>query len=231
MTSSSRRPAQPQRLDEWAPSLLKAQLYGRLLLDIIIGALKPGETLDENVLARRYDGGLAGIRDALARLALEGLVVRKARVGTTVAPLDLAEARDAFEARRLVEIQCAGLAAAEGSDEDVAAIRATLQHGEAAIEANDIRALAEMDEAFHVAVATASGNRTLAKMVVTLHHQTARYWLISVKTPTRAESLAALHEHRALAEAIASRDVARARATMEQVLGDFPEDVKRSLAG
>ncbi len=37
---------QPQRLDEWAPSLLKAQLYGRLLVDIIIGALKPGQQLD-----------------------------------------------------------------------------------------------------------------------------------------------------------------------------------------
>ena len=116
MNAILRRPAQPQRLDEWAPSLLKAQLYGRLLLDIIIGVLPPGETLDENILARRYDGGLAGIRDALARLALEGLVVRKARVGTTVAPLDLVEARDAFEARRLVEIHCAGLAAAQGSD-------------------------------------------------------------------------------------------------------------------
>jgi len=231
MTASSRRAAQPQRLDEWAPSLLKAQLYGRLLLDIIIGALKPGEALDENALARRYDGGLAGIRDALARLALEGLVVRKARVGTTVAALDLAEARDAFQARRLVEIHCAGLAAEQGSDEAIAAIRATFASGEAAIAANDTRALAEMDEAFHVAVATASGNRTLAKMVVTLHHQTARYWLISAKAPSQAESLQALNEHRALADIIASRDVARARAMMERVLGDFPADLPRSLAG
>ena len=229
MNSISRRAAEPQRLDEWAPSLLKAQVYGRLLLDIIIGVLKPGEQLDENVLARRYEGGLAGIRDALARLALEGLVVRKARVGTTVAPLDLSEARDAFEARRLVEIQCAGLAATQGSDAAIAAIRATLAGGEAAIEADDARALAGMDEAFHVAVATASGNRTLAKMVVTLHHQTARYWLISVKAPSRAESLAALEEHRTLADTIAARNESRARAQMEQLLGELPDDVKRAL--
>jgi DNA-binding GntR family transcriptional regulator len=216
-----------QRLDEWAPSLLKAQLYGRLLVDIIIGALKPGEQLDENALARRYAGGLAGIRDALARLALEGLVVRKARVGTTVAPLDLAEARDAFEARRLVEIHCAALAAEQASAEDIAAIRATLAEGEAAVEANDARALAAMDEAFHVAIASASGNRTLAKMVVTLHHQTARYWLTASRPASRAESMAALAEHRALAEAIAARDPRLARARMEQALGDFPDDVKR----
>jgi DNA-binding GntR family transcriptional regulator len=225
ISAVSRQPS----LDEWAPSLLKAQLYSRILVDIIIGALKPGEQLDENALARRYDGGLAGIRDALARLALEGLVVRKARVGTTVAPLDLTEARDAFEARRLVEIHCAGLAATAASAEAITAIRHTLAEGEAAIDNNDARALAAMDEAFHVAVATASHNRTLAKMVVTLHHQTARYWLFAMKAPSRAESIQALEEHRAVAEAIASRDPGKARALMETVLGDFPDDVKRSL--
>jgi len=72
------------RLDEWSPRLLKSRLYQRLLVDIIIGALAPGEQLDENALAKRYGGGLAGIREALARLALEGLVVRRARVGTTL---------------------------------------------------------------------------------------------------------------------------------------------------
>ena len=47
---------------------------------------------------------------------------------------------------------------------------------------NDARALAAMDEAFHVAVATATGNRTLAKMVTLLHHQTAR-WLYAMRAP------------------------------------------------
>lgn len=220
------RPAPPSAgLDEWAPALLKARLYNRLLVDIIVGTLKPGEQLDESALARRYEGGLAGIRDALARLALEGLVVRKARVGTTVAPLDLAEARDAFEARRLVEIHCAALAARNASAEDVAAIRTTLAEGEAAVAANDASALAAMDEAFHVAVAAASGNRTLAKMVVTLHHQTARYWLHHMQSPSPEGSLQALAEHRVVIDAIAARDEERARLLMEKTLGEFPTDV------
>src|SRR5471030_177013 len=129
------------RLDEWAPSLLKSRLYGQLLVDIIIGALAPGERLDEQELVRRYGGGLAGIREALARLALEGLVQRKARVGTLVAPLDLMEAREAFEARALIEVECARLAAVTASDEQIAAIRATLKNGEAAVRKNDARAL------------------------------------------------------------------------------------------
>lgn len=217
------------RLDEWSPRLLKSRLYQRILVDIIIGTLAPGEQLDENALARRYGGGLAGIREALARLALEGLVVRRARVGTAVAPLDLMGAREAFEARRLIEVHCAGLAAAHASDEEIAGIRATLDDGEAAIQDNDQAALAAMDEAFHVAVAAASGNRSLAKMVVTLHHQTARYWLYAMRGPASDDGMAALNEHRGLAEAIASRDIERARAEMLKVLGDFPAEIKRSL--
>ena len=130
----SRRPA--GRLEEWAPSLLKSRLYGQLLVDIIIGDIAPGQRLDEKALAGRYGrdgGGLAGVREALARLALEGLVVRRARVGTMVAPLDPDDAREAFLARALIEIECAGLAARHAAPAEAAAIRATLDRGEAAI--------------------------------------------------------------------------------------------------
>jgi DNA-binding GntR family transcriptional regulator len=217
------------RLDEWSPRLLKSRLYQRILVDIIIGALAPGEQLDENALARRYGGGLAGIREALARLALEGLVVRRARVGTSVAPLDLVSAREAFEARCLIEVHCAGLCAVHASDAELAAIRSTFDDGETAVRDNDQAALAAMDEAFHVAVAAGSHNRTLAKMVVTLHHQTARYWLYAMRAPASDDGIAALNEHRGLADAIASRNVERARAEMLKVLGDFPAEMKRTL--
>lgn len=216
-------------LDEWSPRLLKSRLYQQILVDIIVGALPPGEHLDENQLASRYAGGLAGVREALARLALEGLVQRRARVGTTVAPLDLMAARDAFEARRLIEVQCAGLAAANAGSDQIAAIVATLEGGEKAVDENDVRALAAMDEAFHVAVAAASGNRTLAKMVVALHHQTARYWLYAMRAPSIEDSYKALAEHRALVDAIAGGDAGKARAVMLEVLGDFPDELKRTL--
>lgn len=221
--------AAAQRLDEWSPSLLKSRLYGQLLVDIIIGQLAPGERLDEQELAQRYGGGLAGVREALARLALEGLVQRRARVGTLVSPLDLLTAREAFEARALIEVECARLAAVNASDGEIAAIRATLKDGEAAVRDNDARALAAMDEAFHVAVASASGNRILAKMVTLLHHQTARFWLYAMRAPQPEESLQALAEHARLGEAIAAHDPKRAQSLMHEVLGAFPADVKRTV--
>lgn len=220
--------ANDARLDDWSPQLLKSRLYGQILVDIIIGRLAPGERLDEQALAKRYDGGLAGIREALARLALEGLVLRRARVGTMVAPLDLMEAREAFAARALVEIECAGLAARFATAAEIEAIRATLDAGETAIAQNDARALAMMDEAFHVAVAGASQNRVLAKMVMTLHHQTARFWLVTMREPSLGESRLALAQHRTLVDAIAAHDVDQARDAMRAALGDFPADIKRA---
>jgi DNA-binding GntR family transcriptional regulator len=216
------------RLGDWSPQLLKSRLYGQLLVDIIIGRLMPGERLDERALAKRYGGGLAGIREALTRLALEGLVVRRARVGTMVAALDLGEAREAFAARALVEVECAGLASRFATDADITAIRETLAGGEKAVAKNDVRALAAMDEAFHVAVAEASHNRVLAKMVTTLHHQTARFWLNTMREPSPDENRRALAEHHALADAIAGRDATRAREAMRLSLGDFPSDIKRA---
>jgi DNA-binding GntR family transcriptional regulator len=218
-----------RKLDEWAPTLLKSKLYGQLLVDIIIGRLAPGERLDEQALVRRYGGGLAGVREALARLALEGLVQRRARVGTIVAPLDLMDARDAFEARALIEVECARLAAIKAGPEEIAAIQAALAGGEEAVRKNDARVLAAMDEQFHVAVATASGNRTLAKMVTILHHQTARFWLYAMRAPKPEDSLQALAEHATLADAIAAHDPALAQRLMREVLGSFPTDLKRSL--
>jgi DNA-binding GntR family transcriptional regulator len=216
------------RLEDWSPQLLKSRLYGQILVDIIIGKLAPGERLDEQALAKRYGGGLAGIREGLARLALEGLVLRRARVGTMVAPLDLMEAREAFSARALIEVECAGLAARFASEADIQAIYAALEAGEAAIVQNDARALAMMDEAFHLAVASASHNRVLAKMVMTLHHQTARFWLVTMREPSLEDSRQALAQHRVLADAIAARDAAGAQNAMREALGDFPADIKRA---
>jgi DNA-binding GntR family transcriptional regulator len=65
-------------------------------------------------------------------------------------------------------------------------------------------------------------------MVMTLHHQTARFWLVTMREPSLEQSRVALAQHRALAEAIAAHDVAGAQAAMREAFGDFPADIKRA---
>jgi len=205
----------------WAPELQKAKVYEQILLDVILGELSPGSRLDEQALVRRYDAGLAGVRDALGRLALEGLVVRRPRAGTTVAPLDLLDVRQAFDALRLIEPHCAELAAQNATPADVAALRQAFVGAEDAARAADSRALIGMDQRFHAALALATRNLTLAKIVIPLQHKASRFWAYSMTEDTADERIEEVRRHRALAECIAGGDVEAAHDAMLEVLGAF----------
>jgi DNA-binding GntR family transcriptional regulator len=205
----------------WSPELQKARTYEQILLDIILGELAPGSRLDEQQLGRRYGAGLAGVRDALGRLALEGLVVRRPRAGTTVAALDVLELRQAFDALRLIEPRCAELAAENASDADIEALRHAFDGAEAAARAGDARALIGMDQAFHAALALATRNLTLAKIVIPLQHKASRFWAYSMREDAPEERIAEVERHRALAECVARHDPPAAQAAMLRVLGGF----------
>jgi DNA-binding GntR family transcriptional regulator len=216
---------------EWSPDLLKARVYEQILLDVILGELPPGGRLDEGELTQRYDAGLAGVREALGRLALEGLVVRRARAGTTVAPLDLLEVRQAVEARRLIEPHCAALAALNATPEDIDRLRAAFDGAGEAVRARDARALVNMDQRFHAAIARASRNITLARILIPLQHKATRFWVYSMGADTEDQRLAEIARHLAIVDCIAMRDADRARAAVLRTLGEFSEDVKRAVNG
>jgi DNA-binding GntR family transcriptional regulator len=201
---------------------MKARAYDQILLGIISGDLPPGERLDEHGLSLRYGVGLAGVRDALGRLALEGLVLRRPRSGTTVAPLDLKEMNQVFEARRLIEPHCAALAAQHATAEEVCAIRGAFVGAEQAIEQRDSLALVAMDQWFHAAVVRASRNPTLARIAIPLQHKASRFWVFAMENDTAAERLAEIQRHRIVADSIACRDSEAARKQMLAILGSPP---------
>ena len=207
---------------DWAQGLQKARLYEQILLDIILGELPPMSVLDEKVLAVRYAGGLAGVRDALGRLALEGLVVRRPRVGTVVAPLDIGEIEHAFEVRNMIEGRTAALAARNVKAEDLAAIGCAFDGAETAIEAGDFRAMLAMDRAFHRAIAVATHNPTLARFVISLQNVATRFWIWEMEKQSKADQLKDVALHRRLATLIEAGDAAAAEAAAVLLVGDAP---------
>lgn len=207
---------------DWAPGLLKARVYEQLLLDIILGELAPMSVLDEKALAARYAAGLAGIREALGRLALEGMVVRRPRVGTVVAPLDIREIEQAFEVRHLLESRTAGLAAKNATASDIAAVASAFDGAEAVVAAGDFRTLLAMDRSFHRAVAFATHNWTLARYVVSLQNVATRFWIWAMEKQSADAQLEDIRLHRALAGMIAARDVAGAEAAADRLVGEPP---------
>jgi len=217
-------------LHDWSPELQKAKVYEQILLDIILGELAPGARLDEQELVKRYQAGLAGVRDALGRLALEGLVIRRARSGTTVSPLDIIEVRQAFEACGLIEPHCAALAAINADDEEIGLITRAFEGGEEAVRRRDHRALVAMDQHFHSSVAIASGNTTLARILIPLQHKATRFWAYAMHDDGPEAQIEELQRHRAVAARIARRDAEGARAAMMAALGVSADSVNRVAA-
>jgi DNA-binding GntR family transcriptional regulator len=206
----------------WSEGLQKARVYEQILLDIILGDLKPMAVLDEKALAASYAAGVAGVREALNRLALEGMVIRRPRVGTVVAPLDIAEVERAFEVRHILEARTAALAARHATAEDIAAVTSAFDGAEEAIAAADFRRMLMMDRAFHRAVAMATNNPMLARFIISLQNVATRFWIWRMEQESRDEQMADVALHRALADAIAARDPAAAEAAAAKLVGEPP---------
>ncbi|MDE2356349.1 MAG: GntR family transcriptional regulator [Alphaproteobacteria bacterium] len=206
----------------WSEGLQKARVYEQILLDIILGDLKPMAVLDEKALAANYAAGVAGVREALNRLALEGMVIRRPRVGTVVAPLDIAEVERAFEVRHILEARTAALAARHATAEDIAAVTSAFDGAEEAIAAADFRRMLMMDRAFHRAVAMATNNPMLARFIISLQNVATRFWIWRMEQESPDEQMADVALHRALADAIAARDPAAAEAAAAKLVGEPP---------
>src|SRR5687768_7951206 len=88
--------------------------YRTLLDEIQSGSLAPGAVLGEVEQAARLGVSRTPLREALGRLAGDGLVVQQSPRVTVVSDLDAGDIRELFEVRRALEETAARLAAARG---------------------------------------------------------------------------------------------------------------------
>jgi DNA-binding GntR family transcriptional regulator len=201
----------------------RADAYERILLAIILGELEGGAKLDERHLVKDYKLGQAAVRDALFRLALEGLVERHARVGTRVADLSLKALQDVFETRIVIESYAAALAAERATPEDIAAIRATHEGHAAAVKARDVRQLVLIDMAFHGAIAKACRNAEIERTLIRLHNSAARFWCLGLNRTSEEDMLRQGKAHLAIVDAIETRDFAEIERRVHAVMGYVPD--------
>lgn len=204
---------------------LYRQIADQLAELIRRGEFKPGDRLpSERELSVQFNVSRASVREALIALEIDGLVDVRVGLGVFVNAAPAANSQAAalgepgpFEvlsARYLIEGETAALAARDGSAEDHARIRETLQM--MAEEVKGTGAGLNADALFHLRIAEASGNSALVHLV----HQlwSFRYSAMFRKLDEHFDSLErhqeAIAEHRRLVEAIECRDADGARAAM-----------------
>jgi DNA-binding FadR family transcriptional regulator len=216
-----------------APGNLTSELVRRLTADITGGKIQPGSRLPtEQEMIAATGVSRTVVREAVAALRAEGLVVTRQGVGTIVADaggrpfrLDadqrsLREVLDVAELRTGVEIEAAGLAAERGSGEAIrkigdalAAIQNAITRGEDAI---------DQDFAFHRSIAEATGNAQFLRFLDFIGRFIIPRQTIRAEVGTIGSRRAYLDrlqkEHRDIYQAIRSREVAKARAAMRRHL-------------
>lgn len=187
-------------------------LYDLLLEEVLQGNLKPGELLVESTLGRRYGVSRTPIREALRMLEQDGVLERVNR-GIRVRQTSAEEVLELYDVRSILEGAAARDAADRRTDIDLATLERifkTMEEASGATAADR----AVINRSFHRAIWDAAKNRTLRDLLERLGVHLRRYPATTYERPGRWET--AIEEHRAILEAIRSRDVAAARSLSEQ---------------
>lgn len=175
---------------------------------ILSGELAPGEVLSEVSLAKSFRVSRGPIREALGRLATEGLVTVTPRRGTIVTELTREEFVDAYQVREALETLAIRLAVPRLSPEDVDHLRQLHETMIEQAEAQEVHQFFETNSRFHRFFVDASGNEKLKSMYELLVGQMGRYLARSLALRGSVEK--SVVEHAAILEAVEAGDAEKA---------------------
>ena len=198
-----------------------SEISARIVEAVMAQKLAPGSRLGEQQLAMLFDCSRTIVREALTRLAARGIVTVSARRGWFVIEPSQDEAREAFEARRVIElglIRSAGSAGRTGKIEKAALrqLKAHLQREKAALKESDVGNRSFLLGDFHVCLAECLGNTLLAD---TLRDYTARTTLIAMLYQSTHDAVQSCEDHVRIVAALERGDHAAAEALMAEHIG------------
>ena len=203
------------------------EIYERIYNAILEHRLPPGTKLVEERLAEIFGTSRARIREVLARLAHEQIVELFPQRGAYVAKPSAEQARDVFEARRLIEPAVVRRLIETLTPEKLTRLR---QHQELELDArrrDDKRAVIRLSGEFHSVAAELAGNSALARNLRELSVLTClMIFLYDAPTATSCRA----DEHSQIIEAIGKRDAARAERLMLQHLDHIESSMKLDIS-
>jgi DNA-binding GntR family transcriptional regulator len=217
-TTQPRRPRRPAET-------LTERAYRALEEAIVTLALPPGEVVSEAQLAARLEIGRTPIREALQRLAREGLVRILPRRGVVVAGVDVSEQLRLLEVRREIERLIARTAARRATPAQRARFTELAAAMDQAVADNDETAFLRLDQALNQAVLQAARNEFATAAMALMHGLSRRFWFIHWRRS--AELAASAEVHATLARAIAAGGAEAAAAASDRLM-DYIEAFTRA---
>ena len=201
---------------------------GETLRELIAsGALAPGARLDERALAEQLGVSRTPLREAIAKLAKEGLVEQRPYRGNFVRTFTPRQVNHLYETRMVLEGLAARRAVANLTDDGLAELTETLDAIQHALELGDLAAFSASDERFHSTIARLSGNETVIESLERLRAQVQLIRFTANQDPDLVERTA--RERPAILEALRDRDGDRAARLMEEHIDGVRRNVLRRL--
>ncbi|MGH3031308.1 MAG: GntR family transcriptional regulator [Gaiellaceae bacterium] len=200
-------------------------VHQALLERIVAGELAPGARLRQEALADELGVSRTPLREALVRLASEGLVEFTPNRGATVARRDFSDMEQAWRARLVIEPGAAGLAAERRDAESIERMRESVRRQR--LVAGDVSTSFALNRDFHLALVQASGNAHLARFADLL-------WLTRIGVPIfarqardPAQILEWADEHAAIMEAVAAGQAEHAERLTRDHIAAYPPPPER----
>ena len=181
-------------------------VYEALKHDILEMTIPPGEPLDETRLSRRFSMSRTPVREALVRLAAEGLVTTLPNRNTIVAPIELSDVPVYFDALTLMYRVTARLAAMRRSEADLIEIQALQDAFARSVDAADALAMIAVNRDFHLAIARAGRNRYYTDLFRRLLDEGRRLLRLYYQSYDDHLPRRYVDEHEAIIAAIVARD-------------------------
>ena len=221
---------QPAQIERKRGSGVK-MVYELLRDQILDLELPPGSVVDEIQLAERFGMSRTPIREALVRLAAEGLIDTLPNRSTMVSNIDFANLHSFFDALSLMYRVTTRLAAEFHQSDDLRSIHAAQDEFVKAAEAGDDLGQISANREFHVAIAEAGRNRYYLGLFTRLLDEGRRIMKLYYYNNGEADYAGYVGEHAALIAAIAARDVALcdqlAKAHADQIIGQIQQMIAR----
>lgn len=183
------------------------RVYSRLRESILVGDFEPGERIRQSEVADHFVVSHTPVREALARLASDGLVTLQPHRGAIVSHLSPSEIDEIYELRELLDPYVASRAALVASESQIAKIR---KNAEAGVDAGlSPSELFETNRRFHLAIYEACGNQRMVLLFESLWNSVTAIRMFDVYAQDPDEMATMNTEHQAIAEALAARDADR----------------------
>ncbi len=187
---------------------LREQVFDHLREEILSSRLKPGQELNELALSAELEVSRGPIREALGRLASEGLVKITPRRGAIVSELTDEEFVEAYQVREALETLAIRLAVPRIEADELDRLRELHREMTELVANDEIKEFFDANAAFHQQIVDASGNTKLGEHYRLLMAQMARYLARSLTLRGTTDS--SPPEHAAILAAVEAGDAEEA---------------------